>query len=178
MSLLTKSLEELESTGKNYFVEDGLHNAICVAVADLGVVEVEFEGEKKTQNKMKVAWALEPKDDDGQHFVIEREFNAVISDKSTLKKFLTQSRIEIKEVVQLLDTRCKILTQIATGKNSGKKYVGINSYMAGEGFTPSGKIELPFWWGDFEPDCMAKLANAEIGEKRVKKDADSSELPY
>ena len=45
---------------------EGIHPAICVDIMDLGLVESDFQGQKKMVNKVKLTFESEAKTDDGK----------------------------------------------------------------------------------------------------------------
>ena len=54
---------------------EGIHPAICVDVMDLGLVETEFQGQKKMVNKVKLTFETEAKTDEGKRCSVAKSFN-------------------------------------------------------------------------------------------------------
>lgn len=67
---------------------DGVHNAICVDVVDLGMVEGMY-GEK---HKLKIVWEIEDKMESGKPFIVSKRYTVSLHDKSTLRKDLKSWR--------------------------------------------------------------------------------------
>src|SRR6185369_5138571 len=63
---------------------EGIHPAVCVDVIDLGLVEVEFQGQRKIVNKVKVMFETEQKGEDGKNCNVSRNFTASLHPKAKL----------------------------------------------------------------------------------------------
>lgn len=71
---------------------EGIHPAICVDVIDLGLVETEFQGQKRMVNKVKVVFESEQKTEDGVNCSVSKNFTASLHPKAKLAEFLGKWR--------------------------------------------------------------------------------------
>ncbi len=80
--------------GKNYVTPPGgVHQAVCVDVIDLGLVESSFGGENKRRHKIKIIWQIEAlHPETGKRFEIARKYTASLHEKSSLRKDLQSWR--------------------------------------------------------------------------------------
>lgn len=170
MSILKKSVEELQSTGDTtkYLPPDGAHKALCVAIVDLGQEETAYGLKPKVQ----VVWALGAVNDDGEHFLSMKKYTPVLNDKSNLSAMLKSTKVKIETLSDLVGTQCTIMTQQEEAKN-GKTYANISGMMSGKDFKITGKVALPPWFADYTEDQIIMLDGVEIREKES-----SDGLPY
>jgi hypothetical protein len=66
----------------------GTYGAVCYRVIDLGTQEVIWEGDKKFQRKVYIAFELDEKMEDGRPYVVGRKFTVSMHEKSGLRAFL------------------------------------------------------------------------------------------
>src|SRR6202142_3914436 len=71
---------------------EGIHPAVCVDVMDLGLVETEFQGQRKMVNKVKLTFESEPKTEDGKPCSVSKNFTASLHPKAKLAEFLGKWR--------------------------------------------------------------------------------------
>ncbi|MDB6057686.1 MAG: putative phage associated protein [Verrucomicrobiales bacterium] len=71
---------------------EGIHPAVCVDVIDLGLVENEFQGEKRMVHKLRLVFESEQKLDDGRNCTITKNFTASLHPKAKLAEFLGKWR--------------------------------------------------------------------------------------
>ena len=71
---------------------EGIHPAVCVDVIDLGLVETDFQGQKKLVNKVKVVFESEQKSEDGKNCTVSKNFTASLHPKAKLADFLGKWR--------------------------------------------------------------------------------------
>src|SRR6516225_4157989 len=71
---------------------EGIHPAVCVDVIDLGLVETEFQGERRLVNKVRLAFETEQRNADGKNCVISKTFTASLHPKAKLAEFLGKWR--------------------------------------------------------------------------------------
>src|SRR3954469_5223098 len=71
---------------------EGIHPAVCVDVIDLGMVETEFQGQKRIVPKLKRVFESEQKKDDGRSCVVSRRFTASLHPKARLAEFIGKWR--------------------------------------------------------------------------------------
>ena len=130
-----------DSGGKFVAAPEGLHEAVCVDVVDLGLVKTPW-GEKPS---VRIIWqidALEPqKHDDGtenkrsgKRFLVRRQFGLNLSEKGHLRPFLeawrgrkfTSGELEGFDLERLIDVGCQ-LQVIHNIKESGKVYANVQA---------------------------------------------------
>jgi hypothetical protein len=82
------------SSGKVYATAPaGAHQAVSVDVVDLGLIESDFNGEKKKKHKVNLVWQLnEVNEETGKRFTVRRRFTASLHEKSTLRAVLESWR--------------------------------------------------------------------------------------
>ena len=71
---------------------EGIYPAICVDVIDLGMVETEFQGEKRVVNQVRLYFETEQRGEDGKNCIISRTFTASLHPKAKLAEFLGKWR--------------------------------------------------------------------------------------
>lgn len=70
----------------------GVHQAVCVDVIDLGMLEVTWAGQKKQQHKINVAWQINELRDDGKPYLVFKRYTLSLSEKANLRKDLESWR--------------------------------------------------------------------------------------
>jgi hypothetical protein len=71
---------------------EGIHPAVCVDVIDLGMVESEFQGQRRLVNKVRLAFESEQKNEEGKNCIITKTFTASLHPKAKLADFLGKWR--------------------------------------------------------------------------------------
>ncbi len=71
---------------------EGIHPAVCVDVIDLGLVETEFQGQRRLVNKVRLAFETEQKNEEGKNCIITKTFTASLHPKAKLADFLGKWR--------------------------------------------------------------------------------------
>jgi hypothetical protein len=71
---------------------EGIHPAVCVDVIDLGLVETEFQGQRRLVNKVRLAFETEQRNEEGKNCVISKTFTASLHPKAKLAEFLGKWR--------------------------------------------------------------------------------------
>ena len=71
---------------------EGIHPAVCVDVIDLGLVETEFQGQRRLVSKVRVVFETEQENEDGKNCVITKTFTASLHPKAKLADFLGKWR--------------------------------------------------------------------------------------
>jgi hypothetical protein len=111
---------------------EGIHPAVCVDVMDLGLVETDFQGQKKMVNKVKVTFESEAQTDDGKRCSVSKNFTASLHPKAKLAEFLGKWRGrpvmpgESIDLQKLIGANCTLV--ISHQKNlSGKTYASIDA---------------------------------------------------
>jgi len=111
---------------------EGIHPAVCVDVMDLGLVETEYQGQRKMVNKVKLVFESEQKTDDGKNCTVSKNFTASLHPKAKLAAFLGKWRGrplvpgEKIDLAKLIGASCTLV--ISHQQNlSGKTYAAIDA---------------------------------------------------
>jgi hypothetical protein len=105
----------------------------------IGTIQEEFQGEKKTMNKVRISWELptelkEFKQGEGEKpYVLSKEFTLSLHEKSSLRAFLkswrgkdfTEDEAKSFDVTKLLGVTCML--SVGHKESKGKVYAEINS---------------------------------------------------
>ena len=111
---------------------EGIHPAICVDVMDLGLVETEFQGQRKLVNKVKLVFESEQKTEEGKHCTVSKNFTASLHPKAKLAEFLGKWRgrpVVPGETIDLakLPHACCTLVISHQQNKAGKTYASIDA---------------------------------------------------
>jgi hypothetical protein len=184
MSVLKQNLEELKpQQNTKFLVPDGMHSAKCIAVADLGMIENEYQknkdGSPKIQQKVEIVWAIDKTTEEGEALVIKKRFTLSTDDRANLTAMLKDIKVEIKSLDELLGTTCSIVTQQEQKDEKARIYANVKTFMASASFTGTGILRLPKWYG------VTKTENEEsqyvevlTGEGVIIATDAESDLPY
>ena len=71
---------------------EGIHPAVCVDVIDLGLVESEWQGQRRLVNKVRLVFETEQRNEDGRNCIITKTFTASLHPKAKLAEFLGKWR--------------------------------------------------------------------------------------
>jgi hypothetical protein len=126
---------------------EGIHPAVCVDVVDLGLVEVEFQGQRKMVNKMKVVFETEARWEDGKNCTVSKNFTASLHPKAKLFEFLGKWRGrpvvpgETIDLSKLMGACCTLV--ISHQQNAvGRTYASIDAISKPtRKVTPSGQYD-------------------------------------
>ena len=123
---------------------EGIHPAVCVDVMDLGLVETDFQGQRKLVNKVKLTFESEAKSDDGKACTVSKNFTASLHPKAKLAEFLGKWRGrpvapgESIDLQKLIGANCTLV--ISHQQNlSGKTYAALTIRRLRVSVTPIGK---------------------------------------
>lgn len=113
----------------------GVHQAVCVDVVDMGLLKVTWNGQEKTQHKVRLVWQIEELMDDGKPFMVQKRYTASLHEKSKLRPDLESWRgrafteDELKEfnLENLLGANC--LLNVAHVQKDGKTYANVTAVM-------------------------------------------------
>ena len=143
------------SSQKKEIVPAGTHFARCYSMIHIGVVEWEFQGEKKFNNKVRLTWELpyEMRDFGGEQkpLVISKEYTLSMHEKSNLRKDLemwrgkvfTNKELGSFDVTDLLGKTCNIsvIHKVAKNGNEFAQVGGVSAIQKGvevlEQFNPT-----------------------------------------
>jgi hypothetical protein len=113
----------------------GVHLAVCVDVVDLGWLEVEWQGVKKSQHKINVAWQINETRNDGKPFLVVKRYTLSLHEKSNLshdmegwrqKKF-TEAERRGWDVESIIGKGC--LLNVTHNESAGKTYANVAGIM-------------------------------------------------
>ena len=111
---------------------EGIHPAVCLDVMDLGLVESDYQGQRKMVNKVKVIFESEATTDDGKRCSVFRTFTASLHPKAKLAEFIGKWRGrpvvpgESIDLGKLIGACCTLV--ISHQKNlAGKTYASIDA---------------------------------------------------
>lgn len=125
----------LSEESQRELAPEGQHLAICVDVADLGLVETTYNGEKKMQHKVRLVFELATAKKDGSRFVIGERFTASLHEKAALRKFLQswRGRAFTPDELKRFDTETLIganaIVQIVHNTKGDRTYDNIDAIM-------------------------------------------------
>ena len=111
---------------------EGIHPAVCVDVMDLGLVESEYQGQRRMVNKVKLVFESEQKTEEGKPCTVSKNFTASLHQKAKLAEFLGKWRGravvpgEKIDLAKLLGASCTLV--ISHQQNMvGKTYASIDA---------------------------------------------------
>jgi hypothetical protein len=150
-----KGIIVTSSNQKKEIVPAGTHFARCYSMIHIGVVEWEFQGEKKFNNKVRLTWELpyEMRDFGGEQkpLVISKEYTLSMHEKSNLRKDLemwrgkvfTNKELGSFDVTDLLGKTCNlsVIHKVAKNGNEFAQVGGVSAIQKGvevlEQFNPT-----------------------------------------
>ena len=111
---------------------EGIHPAVCVDVLDLGLIESEYQGQRRLVNKVKITFESEAKTEEGKPCSVSKNFTASLNPKAKLAEFLGKWRGrpvvpgETIDLQKLIGACCTLV--ISHQQNlSGKTYASIDA---------------------------------------------------
>ena len=111
---------------------EGIHPAVCVDVIDLGLVETEFQGQKRLVNKVRLVFETEQRNEEGRNCTLSRSFTGSLHPKAKLSDFLGKWRGrpvmpgESIDLAKLIGACCTLV--ISHQKNfAGRTYASIDA---------------------------------------------------
>jgi hypothetical protein len=124
----------------------GVHQAVCVDVVDMGILEVTFNGETKKQHKVRLVWQIDELDPErAERFIVQKRYTLSLHEKANLRKDLESWRgkafthDELKGFdLEKLITVNAFVNVVQVGKD-GKTYANLAAVMPLKKGTP--KIE-------------------------------------
>jgi hypothetical protein len=113
----------------------GVHQAVCVDVVDLGLLEVTYGGKTKQQHKIRIVWQIEELMDDMRPFIVQKRYTLSLSEKANLRKDLeswrgrafTETELEAFDVETVLGANC--LLNVMRVDKEGESYANITAVM-------------------------------------------------
>lgn len=125
-----------EEGGKDFQpAPQGVHQAVCVDVIDLGILEVTWAGQTKKQHKILISWQLDENRDDGKPFLVSKRYTLSLNEKANLRKDLESWRgrkFTLEEeagfdVETILGVNC--LLNVQHNEKAEKTYANVVSIM-------------------------------------------------
>lgn len=111
---------------------EGIHSAVCVDVVDLGLVESEFQGQRRLVNKVRLFFESELKTEEGKNCIATKTFTASLHPKAKLADFLGKWRGrpvvpgETIDLAKLIGANCTLV--ISHQQNLvGRTYASIDA---------------------------------------------------
>lgn len=127
---------------KNYTpAPEGVHQAVCVDVLDLGMLKSAFPDEKtgrdKFQHKVNVIWQIEDTRDDGKRYQLYKRYTLSLHEKAALRhdleswrgKAFTFDELAGFDVEKLLGANCFINVQHKKSADGTKTYANVVAVM-------------------------------------------------
>ena len=123
---------------------EGNHIAICVRMIHVGTSEVEYMGQKKRKNKVRLYFELSDEkaifnEENGEeHFMVSKEYTLSMFEKANLRKDLeswrgkafTNEESESFDIAKLLGVPCMVNIITKTHEPTGNKYTAITGLTA------------------------------------------------
>jgi hypothetical protein len=126
---------------KNYTpAPEGVHQAVCVDVIDLGLLKSAFldeKGNEKWQHKINVVWQIAETRDDGKRFQLYKRFTLSLHEKAALRHDLeswrgrafTSDELAGFDVEKLIGANCLVNVQHKKSADGTKTYANVVSVM-------------------------------------------------
>ena len=147
---------------------EGIHPAVCVDVIDLGLMETEFQGQKRLVNKVRLVFETEQKNEEGKNCTLSKTFTASLNSKAKLAEFLGKWRGrpvllgESIDLAKLIGACCTLV--ISHQQNMvGRTYASIDAVSK-----PTKKVVAS---GNYDP----ALARQRVGVNQRDQDHDAQE---
>jgi hypothetical protein len=116
---------------------EGVHNAVCYRVVDLGTQEGSYMGKPKIAPKIMLSWEIDERMEDGRRFAVHKRYTASMHEKAALRKDLEAWRgkpfaeADFKaggfKMEKLLGAGCQV--QIVHTDREGRTYANIAAIM-------------------------------------------------
>jgi hypothetical protein len=154
---------------------EGVHDAVCCDVADLGIVETTWQGETKSQHKVRLVWQLGTKMEDGRPYSIGRRYGLTLHEKSSLAKDLKswfgKPPPDNFDLEKLIGQNCQIV--VTHNERDGTTYANVQSVLK-PGKTKL-KVDPDFVrFKDREARPALAVAATRIGDQ----DGDGNNVPF
>jgi hypothetical protein len=148
---------------------EGIHPAVCVDVIDLGLVESEFQGQRRLVNKVRLVFETEQRTEDGRNCIITKTFTASLHPKAKLADFLGKWRGrpvvpgESIDLAKLVGANCTLV--ISHQQNMvGRTYASIDAVSK-----PTKRVTAS---GHYDP----ALARQRIAEWKARESSNQSSV--
>lgn len=129
---------------------EGVHDAVCVDVVDLGLVEVTWKGKTNKSHKVRITWELDKEMPEGKgRFIAMNRYTFSMDKKSNLRKMLkswrgrdfTNEEMNGFDLEKIVGVPCQLV--ISHNEKDGTIYANVESVIkAGkEKLSQSGKYK-------------------------------------
>jgi hypothetical protein len=120
---------------------EGVHQAVCVDVIDLGMLKSSFPdertGELKMQHKVNVVWQIEDLRDDGKRFLLYKRYTLSLHEKATLRhdlqswrgKAFTAEELYGFDIEKLIGANALVNVQHSPSKDGTKTFANVLAVM-------------------------------------------------
>lgn len=121
----------------------GVHQAVCVDVVDLGIVDTTYKGEAKRQHKVKIVWQIDELMDNGKPFLVQNRYTLSLGEKAALRADLeswrgrqfTADELKAFDVEKVIGINCQL--NIVHETKNGNTYANVKAVMPiGKGMQP------------------------------------------
>jgi hypothetical protein len=111
---------------------EGIHPAVCVDVIDLGLVETEFQGQRRLVNKVRLVFETEQRTEDGRNCTLSKTYTASLHPKASLTVSLGTWRgrpVGLAESIDLAKLIGACCTLVLSHRQSvaGRTYASIDA---------------------------------------------------
>ncbi len=148
---------------------EGIHPAVCVDLIDLGLVESEWQGQRRLVNKVRLVFETEQRNEEGKSCIITKTFTASLHPKAKLAEFLGKWRGrpvvpgESIDLAKLIGANCTLV--ISHQQNMvGRTYASIDAVSK-----PTKRVASS---GHYDP----ALARQRIAEWKAKEASNQSSV--
>ena len=106
----------------------GIHAATCVGIVDMGMMESEYQGQKKVQRKIQLCFALSDQQNEGEAVTIcTKRFTASMHEKSAFSAFLANwGQGKVAKLGDLVGKQAMLIVKV----DEEKGYVDIGGISA------------------------------------------------
>lgn len=152
-----------ESDGNFEPAPPGLHQAVCVDVVDLGMVDGKF-GPKR---KLKLIWQLKAKNKQGERFQARASYTQSLMEGSNLRRDLeawrgrgfTPEERKAFDVEKLIGVNCQLALKHEKSQSTGRTYAKVTAVLPpvqGAAMKPENYEREP-WASDEAPGVAANV---------------------
>lgn len=159
---------------KRELIPAGNYIARCYQMIEIGTVEEEYKGDKKTMKKVRIGWELPTelrvfKEENGeQPLVISQEYTLSLGEKANLRKMLaswrgkdfTEEQAKVFDITNLLGVSCMlniIHKPSADGKKTNQSIAGVSPLAKGVTCPDQINENFLFEFDNFDPSVLEKL---------------------
>lgn len=113
----------------------GTHQGVCCDVVDLGVQELNFNGQISHKHQIRIMWQINEQMEDGRPFIVSKKYNLSLHEKATLRKDLkawrgrdfTEKELQGFDVETLIGANCMLAVSHSVSPSNGRTYANVDS---------------------------------------------------